>query len=167
MWLINLVENLLSVTRLEESSMRLNMQVELVDEVIEEALKHISRKREEHQLVYEPSEELLLAKMDSRLIVQVLINLVENAIKYTQEGSRIEVSAVQKADMIEISVADNGKGIKEEAKEKIFDMFYTAENKPAKSIIHAHGGTIWVTDNVPSGTIFSFTLQAEEVTISE
>ena len=98
--------------------MQLNMQVELVDEVIEEALKHISRKREEHQLVYEPSEELLLAKMDSRLIVQVLINLVENAIKYTQEGSRIEVSAVQKADMIEISVADNGKGIKEEAKEK-------------------------------------------------
>ena len=180
MWLINLQENLLSVTRLEESSMQLNMQVELVDEVIEEALKHISRKREEHQLVYEPSEELLLAKMDSRLIVQVLINLVENAIKYTQEGSRIEVSAVQKADMIEISVADNGKGIKEEAKEKIFDMFYTAENKPAdsrrglglglflaKSIIHAHGGTIWVADNVPSGTIFSFTLQAEEVTISE
>ena len=180
MWLINLVENLLSVTRLEESSMRLNMQVELVDEVIEEALKHISRKREEHQLVYEPSEELLLAKMDSRLIVQVLINLVENAIKYTQEGSRIEISAVQKGDMIQISVADNGKGIKEDAKEKIFDMFYTAENKPAdsrrglglglflaKSIIHAHGGIIWVTDNVPSGTIFSFTLQAEEVTISE
>ena len=71
-------------------------------------------------------------------------------------------------------------GIKEDAKEKIFDMFYTAENKPAdsrrglglglflaKSIIHAHGGIIWVTDNVPSGTIFSFTLQAEEVTISE
>ncbi|MGO5442234.1 sensor histidine kinase [Faecalimonas sp. LCP19S3_D12] len=180
MWLINLVENLLSVTRLEESSMRLNMQVELVDEVIEEALKHISRKREEHQLVYEPSEELLLAKMDSRLIVQVLINLVENAIKYTQEGSRIEISAVQKGDMIQISVADNGKGIKEDAKEKIFDMFYTAENKPAdsrrglglglflaKSIIHAHDGIIWVTDNVPSGTIFSFTLQAEEVTISE
>ena len=54
MWLINLVENLLSVTRLEESSMQLNMQVELVDEVIEEALNHISRKREEHQLVYEP-----------------------------------------------------------------------------------------------------------------
>ena len=180
MWLVQLVENLLSVTRLEESSMRLNMQVELVDEVIEEALKHISRKREEHQLVYEPSEELLLAKMDSRLIVQVLINLVENAIKYTQEGSRIEISAVQKGDMIQISVADNGKGIKEDAKEKIFDMFYTAENKPAdsrrglglglflaKSIIHAHGGIIWVTDNVPSGTIFSFTLQAEEVTISE
>ena len=180
MWLVQLVENLLSVTRLEESSMQLNMQVELVDEVIEESLKHISRKREEHQLVYEPSEELLLAKMDSRLIVQVLINLVENAIKYTQEGSCIEVSAVQKADMIEISVADNGKGIKEEAKEKIFDMFYTAENKPAdsrrglglglflaKSIVHVHGGTIWVADNVPSGTIFSFTLQAEEVTISE
>ena len=93
--------------------------------------------------MYEPSEELLLAKMDSRLIVQVLINLVENAIKYTQEGSRIEVSAVQKADMIEISVADNGKGIKEEAKEKIFDMFYTAENKPADSRRGLGLGCFW------------------------
>lgn len=180
MWLINLVENLLAVTRLEESTMSMNMQVELVDEVIEEALKHISRKREEHQLLYIPSEEMLLAKMDSRLIIQVLINLVENAMKYTQEGSVIKISTVKKGEMIEISVADNGKGIKEEAKEKIFDMFYTAENTSAdsrrglglglflvKSIVHVHGGTVSVKDNVPNGTIFTFTLQAEEVTINE
>lgn len=180
MWLINLVENLLAVTRLEDSTMRMNMQVELVDEVIEEALKHISRKREEHKLLYVPSEELLLAKMDSRLIVQVLINLVENAMKYTQEGSTIEISTAKKDSMIEIAVADNGKGIKAEAKEKIFDMFYTAENKPAdsrrglglglflvKSIVHVHGGMVSVKDNIPNGTIFTFTLQAEEVTINE
>lgn len=180
MWLINLVENLLAVTRLEESTMRMNMQVELVDEVVEEALKHISRKREEHQLRYAPSEELLLAKMDSRLIVQVLINLIENAMKYTQEGSTIEISTAKRGEMIEISVADNGKGIRAEAKEKIFDMFYTAENKPAdsrrglglglflvKSIVHVHGGTVSVEDNIPNGTIFTFTLQAEEVTINE
>ena len=74
----------------------------------------------------------------------------------------------------------NGKGIKEDAKEKIFDMFYTAENQSAdsrrglglglflvKSIVHVHGGTVSVKDNVPNGTIFTFTLQAEEVTINE
>ena len=168
MWLINLVENLLSVTRLEDGTMNLNLQIELVDEVIEGALKHISR------------DELLLAKMDSRLIIQVIINIVDNALKYTPKGSKIEIYARKENQMIAISIADNGKGIADCAKEKIFDMFYTADSKVAdsrrglglglflcKSIIQAHGGTIQVADNVPHGTIFTFTLQAEEVTLNE
>ena len=167
MWLINLVENLLSVTRLEDGTMNLNLQIELVDEVIEE-LKFIH------------SEELLLAKMDSRLIIQVIINIVDNALKYTPKGSKIEIYARKENQMIAISIADNGKGIADCAKEKIFDMFYTADSKVAdsrrglglglflcKSIIQAHGGTIQVADNVPHGTIFTFTLQAEEVTLNE
>ena len=170
MWLINLVENLLSVTRLEE----------LVDEVIEGALKHISRDHSDYELKFIHSEELLLAKMDSRLIIQVIINIVDNALKYTPKGSKIEIYARKENQMIAISIADNGKGIADCAKEKIFDMFYTADSKVAdsrrglglglflcKSIIQAHGGTIQVADNVPHGTIFTFTLQAEEVTLNE
>ena len=89
MWLINLVENLLSVTRLEEGRLNLNMSAELVDEVIKEALNHVDRKCTEHILTERCEDELLLAKMDAKLIVQVVINLVNNAIKYTEPGSHI------------------------------------------------------------------------------
>lgn len=179
-WLINLVENLLAITRIEDGKMNLNIQVELVDEVIVEALKHISRKKSEHIIEVVPSDDILLAKMDSRLIVQVIINLVDNAIKYTQEDSKIIVRTEKKENQIYISVEDNGNGIGKEGKDKIFDMFYTENNKVAdsrrglglglslcKSIILAHGGTIRVTDNSPKGSIFTFTLQAEEVTLNE
>lgn len=180
MWLISLVENLLSVTRLEDGTMNLNLQVELVDEVIEEALKHISRKRTEHTIEFVQSEDILLAKMDSRLIMQVIINMVDNAVKYTQRGSNITICSEKRNNQIEISVSDNGPGIPDEVKEKIFDMFYTTENKVAdsrrglglglflaKSIVQAHGGTLYVKDNMPCGTVFTFTLQAEEVTLNE
>lgn len=180
MWLISLVENLLSVTRLEDGTMSLNMQIELVEEVIEEALKHVNRKCAEHQLSYLHSEEILLAKMDSRLIVQVIINLVNNAIEYTQQGSEILIRSEKKGKWIEISVADNGKGISEEAKKKIFEMFYTEKNNMADSrrgmglglflcelIVESHGGKIKVENNEPKGTKFTFTLPAEEVEINE
>ena len=180
LWLISLVENLLSVTKLEEGTMNLNMQIELADEVIAEALKHVSRKSEEHHLVFHPSEEIFLVKMDSRLIVQVIINLVNNAIEYTQKGSDIIVKSERNGNEIEISVSDNGQGISPEAKTKIFDMFYTEKNNVAdsrrgmglglflcKSIVETHGGTIRVKDNEPQGTVFTFTLPAEEVKLNE
>jgi len=179
-WLINLVENLLSVTRIEDGAMQLNMDPELVDEVITEALKHVSRKSAEHTITFIRSAEFLLANMDTRLIMQVVINLVDNAIKYTPQGSIIEISAVKNGDMVEVSVSDNGPGISKEEKEKLFEMFYTANTMVSdsrrglglglalcKSIITAHGGTISVSDNPPSGSIFRFTLPIKEVIINE
>ncbi|MNE41950.1 Non-motile and phage-resistance protein [compost metagenome] len=180
MWLINLVENLLSITRIDNGSLNLNFQAELLEEVITEALMHVNRNSVEHTIQTMQEDELLMAKMDSRLIVQVLINLVDNAIKYTQAGSKIIVSARREQQWVRIEVSDNGPGISEEAKSKLFDMFYTADNKRGdsrrglglglslcKSIVHAHGGTVEVKDNVPQGTVFSFTLQAEEVNVHE
>ena len=180
MWLINLVENLLSVTRLEDGTMNLNLQIELVDEVIEGALKHISRDHSDYELKFIHSEELLLAKMDAKLIVQVIINLVDNAIKYTPRGSEIRISTFRKDNWAVISVSDDGPGISDENKKQIFDMFYTGSNRVAdsrrslglglslcKSIINAHGGSISVSDNVPHGTVFTFTLPAEEVQLHE
>lgn len=180
MWLINLVENLLSITRIDNGTMNLNMQPELLGEVIEEALLHINRKSTEHKIVTALEDEFLMAKMDSRLIVQVIINIVDNAIKYTQQGSCIIISVKKDGEFIRIEIADNGFGIPDKAKEKLFDMFYSGENISAdsrrglglglalcKSIVHAHGGAISVRDNVPRGTVFEFTLQAEEVDIHE
>lgn len=179
-WLITLVENLLSVTRIEDGTMRINMEPELVDEVIAEALKHINRLSAEHTVSFRRNDEILLANMDTHLIMQVVINIVDNAIKYTPKGSLIDISAERKGNFVEVSIADNGPGIAEEAKNKLFEMFYTANVAVSdsrrglglglalcKSIITAHGGTLTVADNQPTGAIFRFTLPAKEVTINE
>lgn len=175
-WLINLVENLLSVTKLEDGNMRINMEYEIVDEVIEEALAHINRKKDEHIIEVKLENDMLMAEMDSRLIIQVIINLVDNAIKYTEKGSYINISAKRVRNMIAIEVSDNGKGISDSAKEKLFDMFYTVDKNRGdgrrglgiglaicKSIVNAHGGEIYVKDNKPSGSIVGFTLKEKRV----
>ncbi|HHZ06502.1 MAG TPA: sensor histidine kinase KdpD [Clostridiales bacterium] len=180
LWLINLVENLLSVTRIEDGTMNLNLSAELIDEVVDEALRHINRKAVDHKITVKQSEDFILAKMDARLIVQVVINIVDNAIKYTPVGSEIEIVIKKENNMVVVSVADNGNGIPDDVKPKIFDMFFTANMKVAdsrrsmglglalcKSIIMAHGGEISVKDNKPSGAVFTFTLPAEEVTLHE
>ncbi|MBR2498971.1 MAG: GHKL domain-containing protein, partial [Clostridia bacterium] len=125
-------------------------------------------------------DELLLAKMDTRLIVQVIINILDNAMKYTPSDSTITVTTEKQNDKAIISIADNGSGIPDELKERVFDMFYTGANKLAdsrrsiglglalcKSIISVHGGEIFVKDNVPSGAIFTFTLPIGEIKINE
>ncbi|MCR2032492.1 sensor histidine kinase [Anaerofustis stercorihominis] len=179
MWLINLVENLLSVTRIEDGSMNLNIEPELINEVILESLKHINRKSVEHNIKVENDDELLMAKMDSRLIMQVIINIVDNAIKYTKAGSDIIIRVKKKNGYVYTSIMDNGDGISEEGKKNLFKMFYTGGNIAdsrrglglglylCKTIINAHGGELTVKDNTPKGTIFTFSLRAQEVTLYE
>ena len=180
MWLINLVENLLAVTRIEGGQVHLTQSVELMDEVITEALRHINRKSKEHTIRVSSSEELILARIDAKLIVQVIINLVDNAVKYTPAGSVIEIHTEKDAHWVIVSVSDNGPGIPDEQKSHVFDMFYSGANKIAdsrrslglglslcKTIVTAHGGTISVADNHPRGTVFLFTIPAGEVELHE
>ena len=179
-WLISLVEKLLSVTRIEEGRMNLVLSIQLIDEVIEEALRHINRKSSEHHISVEYKNDLLLAKIDASLIIQVIINIVDNAIKYTPEGSEIKITAQKKENKIFISISDDGDGIPDDIKPKVFEMFYSGANQIAdsrrslglglflcKAIITAHGGSISLSDNSPSGSIFTFTLPAGEVTFHE
>ena len=179
-WLISLVENLLSVTRIEEGRMNFNKSIELVDEITEEALRHIGRKSTEHKISVIHKDELLLANADAKLIVQVLINLIDNAIKYTPLGSEIKVITEKKNGYASISVIDNGNGIPDNIKPRVFEMFYTGDNRIAdsrrslglglalcKSIIGAHGGELTLTDNQPQGCNFTFTLPLGEVKIDE
>lgn len=179
-WLISLVENLLSVSRMGDGKSDIRMSAELVSDVIDEAVRRTEKNASEHKLTVKGNDGILLARMDARLIVQVLINLIDNAIKYTPSGSEIEISAVEKDNEIAITVADNGHGIADEIKPRVFDMFYTGAEKIAdsrrslglglalcKSIVNAHGGEITVTDNKPHGAVFTFTLPKEEVEISE
>lgn len=179
-WLVNLVENLLSITRMDDSSIRLNLKPELVLDVVEAALNRIGRRAETHEIRIEIKNDLLLAQMDAPLILQVLLNLLENAIKYTSSGSHIIVSAHEEGDMVRINVQDDGPGIAEDAKQRVFDMFFTSSGVRGdarrglglglalcRAIITAHGGEITVQDNKPHGSIFSFTLPKAEVSQNE
>lgn len=177
MWLISLVENLLSITRMEGGAMKLNLQPELIEDVFSEALGHLDRNASRHQIAVDLEDDLLMADMDARLMVQVVINMVNNAIKYTPEGSHIVLSARRLGEQVQVQIADDGPGIPAEARGKLFEMFYTGNNARGdgrrgmglglalcRSIILAHGGTIEALDNPPHGTVFRFTLQTSEVT---
>ena len=179
-WLHNLVENLLAVTKIEEGRLELKTQPQLAEEIVSEALQHISRKRLEHTITVTHENDLLLAQCDARLIVQTIINLVDNAIKYTPVGSHIWVSTRWEESMAVFTVADDGPGIPDQEKKQIFQMFYTGSTAVAdsrrslglglslcKSIVTAHGGTISVSDNQPVGTVFTFTIPAGEVEVHE
>ena len=133
LWLINLVENLLSVTRIEDGTMQLNMTTELIEEVVHEALQHISRQGREHHIQVQQDNEFILVKMDTRLMIQVIINLIDNAIKYTPKGSHILIHVFKQKQEVCIDVQDDGPGITDEMKPHIFDMFYTGNMKVADS----------------------------------
>ncbi|MEG0768630.1 MAG: sensor histidine kinase KdpD [Ruthenibacterium sp.] len=179
-WLINLVENLLAVTRIENGAMGLRLEPEMWSEVLDEAMRHVDRKGKEHVISVSVQDDLLMSRMDSRLMIQVILNLVGNAIQYTPHGSHIAVCAARRGENAEITVSDDGPGIADDAKEKLFTMFYTAGNTRGdgrrglglglslcKSIVEAHGGVIGVADNAPRGTVFYVRLKAEEVAIHE
>ena len=148
--------------------------------MVAEALRHINRKSAEYHLKVQNSEEYLLVQIDAKLIVQVIINLVDNAIKYTQKDSEIVITTQKRQNMAVVRIADNGLGIPDDMKPLVFDMFYSGANQVAdsrrslglglslcKSIVTAHGGSISVADNRPSGTVFTFTLPAGEVELHE
>jgi len=180
LWLINLVENILSITKLENGKIKLNYTTELVDDIIDEALKHINKNKIKHSIIVKRFKDLLLVNVDVRLIIQVFINLIDNAIKYTPEGSTIIISVTKNESKAIINVIDNGPGIKDKDKDRIFEIFYIGDNiivdgrkslglglSLCKSIINAHGCEIKVSDNKPTGTIFTFDLPIKEVTIHE
>ena len=135
-------------------------------------IKHTGQSRTGRTIKVEEEDELILAKMDARLIVQVLINLIGNAVKYTPQGTDITVRVKkEKAENAErsqviISVCDLGNGIPDDRKERVFDMFYTGSDQVAdsrrslglglglcRSIINAHRGKIWISDNIPHGAV--------------
>ena len=180
LWLINLVENLLSITCIEDGNVKLRIEPEVIEDVIDESLSHVSKNKDNHKIKVNISDDFLMADMDARLIVQVLINLINNAIKYTEDDSTISIKAYQIEDYVYIEVCDNGSGIEDKDKDKIFEKFYTVNHSIVdskksmglglalcKSIVEAHGGVISVKDNHPTGAIFTFSLPATKITINK
>ena len=179
-WLTGLVENLLSITKITDGSVKLHLSDQVVDDIVSEALRHIDRRSSEHHITVDCGDEPLLVRVDAGLIMQVLINLVNNAVKYTPPGSNIRITAIQQEKVAEICVSDDGPGIPDERKELVFKMFFTGSNLIGDSrrslglgltlcqaIIHAHHNEMTLKDNLPHGCIFSFTLPLSEVNLSQ
>lgn len=173
LWLNNIVENILSITRFEGEEIKLNKKSENIADVITQAVSHTDINRENYQLTID-TQDYLYATIDVKLIEQVIVNLVNNAMRYSAYNTKIHIKAAKEKGDIIVSVKDEGIGIKQEDKAKIFEMFYIAENSVidgkrsmglglalCKAVIKAHGGKIEVKDNSPKGTIFSFRIKGD------
>lgn len=179
-WLTNVVENLLSVSRMEEGRINVCFKPELVEELIEESVRHLSQYKENKNITIEVEDPCLLIKADARLILQLINNLLDNAIKYAGKEAKIRIRAFPKDEYAYIEVQDDGPGIHPEDMEHIFETFYTSQNKIVdskrslglglslcKNIVDMHDGSIEVHNVEPHGACFSVKLPVEKVIINE
>ena len=175
-----LIDSLVKLSRLENGILSLSPQPAALQPLLESVVEQYTAKASEKGLSLQMQDTDAFAVFDFKWTAEALANIVDNAIKYTQKGSRIQILTDRLASKVRIRVTDDGPGIPDEAKPFVFDMCYTGANRIAdsrrslglglclcRSIIRAHGGEISVSDNTPSGCIFTFTLPCEEVAIHE
>lgn len=170
-WLYQLVENILSLTRLRDGIL-IHKELEACEEVVDAAVQKMQRRAEGRRIqVFVPGECLVLP-IDAKLIEQVLLNLLDNAIKFTNEEDEIQISVFREDGEAVFEVKDSGEGISQEDLPYIFQLFYTKskENNGKKkgtgmglviceSIVKAHGGSISAGNRKDgTGAVLRFTL---------
>lgn len=176
-WLIKSIENILSLTRIDDEGFTLNKNLEVFEEIVEDVLS--LRKKELESVIVDVSipEEPVLIRIDGNLIKKVILNLLDNSLQHSEEVSHINIKVLSNTKEITVLVEDDGKGISESDLEKIFQRFFTAldskkSNKDikgvglglsiSKSIIEAHGGEIKAYNNNQGGATFMFKLPVNE-----
>ena len=169
----HLITNLLDVTRLESAALRVSRQPCDVEDIIGAALEQLGSRSDKRPVRIELAEGLPFVSGDFGLIVQVLVNILENAFKYSPPGSPVEVSGRKRDSLVEIEVADRGIGIPEQDLLRIFDKFYRVQRPDSvvgtglglaicKGIVEAHGGSITAENRPGGGTIIRVTLPAAD-----
>ncbi len=173
-WLLHMVENLLSVTRIQRNSHKVAKEMELVEEVVAEAIDRLEKRLPEAYGAVHVSapDEILMVPMDFMLIEQVLINLLENALAHSESSMPVELIVTNDGPSVTFHVIDHGKGIAEASLPDIFSGKYdgslSSDTKRGmgiglsicRTIIQAHGGTI-TAHNHENGAEFAFSLPIE------
>jgi len=164
-----LVQNLLEMTRLESGGVRVRKDWHPLEEIVGSALarmeKHLGRRRVDIHL----PPDLPMVPLDPLLIEQVLINLLDNAVKYTPDDTPIEISAAAEERGVQVVVADRGPGFAPGEDARVFDKFYRGQDAGtragaglglaiARGIVEAHGGQITAEPRAGGGAVFRFTL---------
>jgi len=172
LWLTRLVENILNMTRIGEGKLEIHKSVEVVDDIVNEAVSHVPGLLSCGRLKTVLPRSLVSLPMDGILIVQVLTNLLDNALKHTNEQDEIILRIYTKGENAVFEVQDSGPGIDESIRDTLFESFVTAAPASAadakrgvglglsvcKAIINAHGGTITAQSLPGHGALFRFTL---------
>ncbi len=174
-WLIRMVENLLSITRINEGTMNVVKTPEAAEEIVAEAISRIRKRFPDRNISVKVPAELLIVPMDGTLISQVLINLLENAIKHTPSNAAIEVTVKRNGREAVFEVADNGAGILPEDFPYLFESFVPNGKRSSDSsrgmgiglsicmsIIKAHQGKMEAKNKTTGGAVFQFVLPLEE-----
>ena len=165
----NLVNNILDMARLDAGVVQLNKQWHPLEEIIGTVLTRLLKRLDGRPVTVKLPPGLPMIYADSVMIEQVLINLLENAARYTPEGSPIEITAETSPFAVEISVADHGPGIPKGLEQQLFEKFFRVKSEAAQSgvglglaicraIVEVHGGSIFAHNRGSGGAIFSFVL---------
>ena len=164
-----LVSNLLDMARIESGEVKLNLQWQPLEEVVGSALNATRGMLQQHPLEVHLPRDLPLVRIDALLIERVLVNLLENASKYTPPGSTIMLAAEVVADQLSVSVSDNGPGLPAGREEAVFQKFTRGERESAtpgvglglsicRAIVESHQGKIVAGHRPGGGARFTFTL---------
>lgn len=168
-----LVRNLLDMTRLEAGAVRIEREWQSVEEVVGAALGRMGRALDDRPVETRLAPDLPLLAFDAVLVEQLLVNLLENAMKYTPPGSPIAIAARVEEGAVEVSVADRGPGIPEGEEERVFEKFQRGRGQAprgggvglglaiCRAIVDAHGGRIGASRREGGGAVFAFTLPIE------
>jgi two-component system sensor histidine kinase KdpD len=167
-----LVGNLLDMTRLESGAMRLKPDAADIQDLIGSSLEEVSSRLGSRTMLVDVPDDLPLVSMDFVLIQRVLVNVIDNALKYSPAETQIEIKATMAGAFVEIMVADQGVGIPQEDLTRIFDKFYRVQRPNnvngtglglaiCKGIVDAHGGFISAENRHGGGTIITIALPVE------
>lgn len=165
-----LIEDLLTAAKAENGRLSVDLRAEDVASIVDEAVQESIGAAEEHSLVLESRvpRELPPASCDRGRILQVLANLLGNAIKFTPAHGRVSVDVSRRGAFVCFSVSDTGAGIAAPQLPHVFERYWQKKEDRrrgsglglyiAKAIVEAHGGKIWVESEVARGSTFSFTV---------
>jgi two-component system sensor histidine kinase KdpD len=163
----SLVNNILDMARLDAGVIELNKQWYPLEEIIGTVLTRLQKRLADRLVTVKLPPGIPMIYVDAVMIEQVLINLLENILRYTPDGSPVEIMAEASSFAVEISVADQGPGIPKGIENKLFEKFYRVRHEAAQSgvglglaicraIIEAHGGSIQAQNRPTGGAVFSF-----------